>query len=125
MTRVNQICLSILMLGAATVAVPALAQSADAKNGETTQAQPANDADTSAGQATNTPAPVADNAAAANTQTAMNNSSASADVSSMGDTSKKYHRATRGKDFRAEQKITQQLNQQASAAAKPTQTAAL
>jgi hypothetical protein len=44
-------------------------------------------------------------------------------VSSVGDTSKKYHRATRAKDFAAEKKITEQLNQQASAAAKPTQTA--
>ena len=48
---------------------------------------------------------------------------ANADVSSVGDTSKKYHRASRAKDFAAEQKVTEQLNQQASAAAKPTQTA--
>ena len=52
-----------------------------------------------------------------------NDAAANADVSSVGDTSKKYTRKNRAKDFAAEQKITQELNQQASAAAKPTQTA--
>ena len=71
------------------------------------------DANTSAGPA----------AASGNSQIAMNSSgataAANANVSSMGDTSKKYHRASRGKDFAAEQKVTQQLNQMASNAAKP------
>jgi cytoskeletal protein RodZ len=117
MNSVNKICMSVLMLGAAAIAVPAMAQSADNQAAASDQAA--------------TPSPAAADAStsaqtSSNTQTAMNTSTdaaANADVSSVGDTSKKYHRANRAKDFRAEQKITEQLNQQANAAAKPTQTA--
>ncbi|HZQ40161.1 MAG TPA: hypothetical protein VFA87_05195 [Rhizomicrobium sp.] len=126
--------MSVLMLGAATIAVPAMAQSADnnANAAESAQAAaPSNDNAAQAAGAANQSSNAAADASTSpsaqpNTQTAMNttsNAAANMDVSSVGDTSKKYHRATRAKDFRAEQKITQQLNQQASAAAKPTQTA--
>jgi hypothetical protein len=131
----NKICMSVLMLGAAAIAVPALAQSADnqaaapapaseqaADASANGQAAVAGNADTSSGnQAAGTQAP-------AQQQTAMNSSgdaAANANVSSVGDTSKKYHRAARAKDFRAEQKITQQLNQQAAEAAKPNQQTAM
>lgn len=104
MKSVNKICMSVLLLGAAAIAVPAMAQ----------------EASTNASAAQNTQAA----APSTSTETAMNSSAAAnADVSSVGDTSKKYHRATRAKDFAAEKKITEQLNRQASMAAKPTQTA--
>jgi hypothetical protein len=138
MKSVNKICMSVLLLGAAAIAVPALAQDANSANNNASAAESAQAAAPSnenaqpaaaANQSSNTAADASTSPSAApsaNTQTAMNSSSnaaANADVSSVGDTSKKYHRATRAKDFRAEQKITAQLNQQASAAAKPTQTA--
>jgi hypothetical protein len=110
MRALNKICMSALMLGAVAIAAPAMAQAED---------EAAATADTSAGN----------QASSANTQTAMNSSSVytstNVNASTLGDTSKKYHRATRGKDFRAEQKITEQLNQMASADSKSTQTAAL
>jgi hypothetical protein len=136
MKSVNKICMSVLLLGAAAIAVPAMAQSAAADNNagaaESAQAAAPSDNAQAAGAANESSNAAADAstspsaAPSSNTQTAMNssaNAAANADVSSVGDTSKKYHRANRAKDFRAEQKITAQLNQQASIAAKPTQTA--
>ena len=137
MKRVNKICMSVLMLGAAAIAVPAMAQEANTNASAAESAQPAaapSDNAQAAGAANessqaNAAADASTSPSAApssNTQTAMNagaKAAANADVSSVGDTSKKYHRATRAKDFAAEQKITEQLNQQANAAAKPTQTA--
>jgi len=136
MKSVNKICMSILLLGAAAIAVPAMAQDANNNASAAESAQPAAPSNENAAQpaaaaneSSNAAADASTSPSAApstNTQTAMNSSSAAAanaDVSSVGDTSKKYHRASRAKDFRAEQKITAQLNQQASAAAKPTQTA--
>jgi hypothetical protein len=138
MRNMNTICMSIFMLGAAAIAAPALAQSADAKANAADQATPTEQA-AAAGAAVSDSASdkaVADNqqaattdtsagkqsASSANSQTAMNSSNdaaANANLSSVSDTKKKYHRASRAKDFAAEQKITQQLNQQAAAAAKP------
>ena len=125
MTIVNKICMSILMLGAAAIAAPAMAQD------EQNNANPTENAQAADNSAASSAAPAADTSssasAQANTQTAMNTSSSNegANLTSVGgDTSKKYHRATRAKDFRAEKSITAQLNQQASAAAAPnTQTA--
>ena len=137
MKSVNKICMSVLMLGAAAIAVPAMAQEANTNASASQNAQAAAPSNHNAAQAAGA-ANESGNAAAdastspsaapsaSTTKTAMNssaNAAANADVSSVGDTSKKYHRATRAKDFAAEQKITEQLNQQASAAAKPTQTA--
>ena len=138
MKSVNKICMSVLLLGAAAIAVPAMAQEASTNASAAQNAQataPSNDnAAQAAGAANESGNAVADASTSpsaapstSTTKTAMNssaNAAANADVSSVGDTSKKYHRATRAKDFAAEQKITEQLNQQASAAAKPTQTAA-
>jgi hypothetical protein len=137
MKNVNKICMSVLMLGAAAIAVPAMAQAADNNAGAAESAQaaaPSNDNAQAAGAANessqaNAAADASTSPSAApstSTKTAMNgsaNAASKVDVSSVGDTSKKYHRATRAKDFAAEKKITEQLNQQASAAAKPTQTA--
>ena len=129
MRNVNRICMSVFMLGAAAIAAPALAQEEQAAPAEQAAPEPAANApaqapapanesakanaDTSAGPA----------AASGNSQIAMNSAgataAANANVSSVGDTSKKYHRASRAKDFAAEQKVTQQLNQMASNAAKP------
>ena len=134
MKSVNKICMSVLMLGAAAIAVPAMAQDANTNAGAAESAQAATPSDNAqaAGAANesaqaNAAADASTSPSAApSTKVAMNsstNAAANADVSSVGDTSKKYHRATRAKDFAAEQKVTEQLNQQASAAAKPTQTA--
>ena len=136
MKSVNKICMSVLMLGAAAIAVPAMAQEANTNASAAQNAQaaaPSNDnaaqAAGAANESSNAAADASTSPSAApstNTKTAMNssaNAAANADVSSVGDTSKKYHRATRAKDFAAEKKITEQLNQQASIAAKPTQTA--
>jgi hypothetical protein len=139
MKSVNKICMSVLMLGAAAIAVPAMAQDANtnANAAESAQAAaPPSDNAQAAGAANessqaNAAADASTSPSAApstSTKTAMNSSTdtaaaANADVSSVGDTSKKYHRASRAKDFAAEKKITAQLNQQASVAAKPTQTA--
>lgn len=120
MRNVNKICMSILMLGAAAFAAPALAQG-DAKADAPEQAAAPDQSAANAPAQANPDSSAGPAAPAENTQTAMNSSSAAANanVSSVGDTSKKYHRATRGKDFAAEQKVTQQLNQMASNAAKP------
>jgi hypothetical protein len=138
MKSVNKICMSVLMLGAAAIAVPAMAQDANTNAGAAESAQPAAPSNDNAAQAAGAPNESSQANAAADastspsaapstsTKTAMNSSAdaaANANVSSVGDTSKKYHRASRAKDFAAEQKITEQLNQQANAAAKPTQTA--
>ena len=136
MKSVNKICMSVLMLGAAAMAVPAMAQDANTNASASHNAQAAAPSNDNAAQAAgaanesaqaNTAADASTSPSAApSTKTAMNssaNAAANADVSAVGDTSKKYHRATRAKDFAAEQKVTEQLNQQASAAAKPTQTA--
>lgn len=136
MKSVNKICMSVLMLGAAAIAVPAMAQEANTNASAAQSAQtaaPSNDnaaqAAGAANESSNAAADASTSPSAApstSTKTAMNssaNAAANADVSSVGDTSKKYHRATRAKDFAAEKKITEQLNQQASIAAKPTQTA--
>jgi hypothetical protein len=136
MKSVNKICMSVLMLGAAAIAVPAMAQEANTNASAAQNAQaaaPSNDnaaqAAGAANESSNAAADASTSPSAApstSTKTAMNssaNAAANADVSSVGDTSKKYHRATRAKDFAAEKKITEQLNQQASIAAKPTQTA--
>src|SRR5579863_9492949 len=136
MKSVNKICMSVLMLGAAAIAVPAMAQDANTNASASQNAQAAAPSNDNAAQAAgaanesaqaNTAADASTSPSAApSTKTAMNssaNAAANADVSSVGDTSKKYHRASRAKDLAAEQKVTEQLNQQASAAAKPTQTA--
>ena len=130
MRSMNKICMSVLMLGAVAIAAPALAQAGDAKADASEQAaapdQSATTAKTEANESANADSSAGPAAASTNTQAAMNSSNAdaaaaaNANVSSVGDTSKKYHRAARNKDFAAEQKITQQLNQQASAAAKPS-----
>lgn len=127
MKIVNKICMSILMLGAAAIAAPAMAQDEQNNANPTENAQPA---DSSSASSAGPAADASSSASApANTQTAMNTTSSSssegANLTSVGgDTSKKYHRATRAKDFRTEKSITAQLNQQASAAAAPnTQTA--
>jgi len=122
--------MSVLMLGAVAIAAPAMAQSGDAKANTADQATPTEQAaaagaavsDSASGNQAASVDTSAGKQSGANTQTAMNTSSdaaANANVSSVGDTSKKYHRASRAKDYRAEQKVTQQLNQQAAAAAKP------
>jgi len=126
MKSVNKICMSVLMLGAAAIAVPAMAQEANTNASAAQSAQAAAPSNDNAAQAAGAANESSNAAADASTKTAMNsstNAAANADVSSVGDTSKKYHRATRAKDFAAEKKITEQLNQQASIAAKPTQTA--
>ena len=125
--RLNKICMSALLLGTAAIATPAMAQS------DAAQASPSA-SNTQAAQAAESPASSTQAAAStqadANVQTAAGDramthdmdvkAAANAHVDAAGDTSKKYVRKNRAADFAKEQSITQQLNQQASAAASPT-----
>jgi hypothetical protein len=125
MKSVNLICISVLLVGAAAVISPTFAADNDQPSVSASDQAPADatqtaNADTQANTQANTPAAAADNSQAGS-QMAMN---ASSDSNSMGKTSKKYSRKSRARDFRAEQSITKQLNQQASAEAKPNQQTA-
>lgn len=125
--RLNKICMSALILGAAALATPAMAQSDAAQVSPTATNTPA--AQAAENPASSTQA-AASTQADANVQTAAGDramthnmdvkAAANANVDAAGDTSKKYVRKNRAADFAKEQSITQQLNQQASAAASPT-----
>ncbi len=113
--------LSALLLGAALV-TPALAQdAATANNGNGATAQTA-DANAAPAAAPTTPVEstttTANNSAsapaAANNQMAMNTTGNAADLSSVPDTSKKYSRTSRAKDYKSEAQVTKELNQKES-----------
>ena len=105
MINLNRICAAALILGATAVVTPAMAQAA----ADNAQAPSQTDAtvQTAAGDR-------------AMTHDMDVKAASNANVDSVGNTSKKYVRSRRAADFAKEQSITQQLNQQASAAASPT-----
>ena len=130
---------TLLLVGAAALATPALAQSATTGASADTQAststsaaQPANTSasvttQTAANGTASQPATNADTSSntASNGQMAMNNGGASAStsggadisaLSSVPDTQKKYKRSSRAKDFSKEAETTKQLNQQVASA---------
>ncbi len=140
MKRLTKICMPALMLGAAVLAAPAVAQgetnaSANGSAAAAAPAQPAQDANSAA-----IPAQSAANSATTTDQTAMNsqpssNSNANAstsssssangqmamnttgsagDLSSIPDTQKKYSRAKKNADNQSEDQTTKQLNQKES-----------
>ena len=122
--------LSALLLGAALV-TPALAQDTapSANNGNSATAQTSNaapvaaptmpvDSSASSSVAANNSSQANDNNANAsssgNSQTAMNTTGNAADLSSVPDTSKKYSRSNRARDYKKEAQVTAQLNQKES-----------
>lgn len=153
MTRVNKICMSALMLGAAAIVAPVMAQDAQNNANPAENAQPAAapnenapaaaenapaasqnaqaaaEASPPAAQPMSEPAKeqAADNAQAG-TRVAMNTEARGHDVAekaniqALGDTSRKYSRHTRKRDFHEEAKITQQLNQKVADAVRETNT---
>jgi len=134
MKRLTKICMPVLILGAAVVAVPATAQietNASASNNAAAAApaQPAQDANSAAvpagsananaaGQTALNSQPSANASASsstsANSQMAMNTTGNAGDLSSIPDTQKKYNRAKRNADDRSEDATTRQLNQKES-----------
>lgn len=121
MKLLTTICMPALMLGAAALVTPAMAQadaSASGNAAAATSAQPAQDANSAA-----VPAQAAqDNSAAAsqtamssqssgNTQMAMNSTGNASDLSSIPDNQHKYSRAKRSSQNKSEDQTTQQLNQ--------------
>jgi hypothetical protein len=129
----NKIWMSAVILGAAALATPAMAQAANPSTSNTPATQAAEmpssaSSATANSQASDTSQSANTNASAANTQVAAGSNTmdtkaaANANVDAVGNTSKKYVRSHRAKDFAKEQSITQQLNQQASAAAAPSTT---
>ncbi len=107
--------LSALLLGAALV-TPALAQdTAPANNGTPAQTTDANAAPAAA-PTTPVDTTTAANAATTpgNTEMAMNTTGNAADLSSVPDTSKKYSRTSRAKDYKSEAQVTRELNQKES-----------
>ena len=118
MTTLNKLCLSAVLLGAAALSTPAMAQAAAEASPSTTNT-PAAQAAESPATSTQAPAQVAATDQAS-THDMDTKAAANANVDSVGGTSTKYVRSHRAADFAKEQSITAQLNQQASAAASPT-----
>jgi hypothetical protein len=114
MNSLNKICMSALFLGAAAIATPAMAQAA-ADQAEAQATAPATSTQSSGNAGMQSPS-----GDRAMTHDMDVKAASNAHVDSAGDTSKKYVRRNRASDFAKEQSITQQLNQQASAAASPT-----
>jgi hypothetical protein len=132
-------CMPALVLGAATLITPAMAQSDGASANSAaaaSPAQPAQDANSAAvpsqsaqdNSSSTTPAQTAMNSqqsletaantssslSSGNTQIAMNTTGNASDLSSVPDNQHKYSRAKRSVDNRSEDQTTKQLNQQES-----------
>jgi hypothetical protein len=117
------ICMPALMLGAAALVTPALAQgdapaaAASDNAAAAAPAQPAQDANSAAtpAQPAQDAAPAQQNAAAStsgNTQMAMNSTGNAGDLSSIPDNQHKFSRAKKSSEDRSENQTTKQLNQQ-------------
>jgi hypothetical protein len=134
--KLNRICMTTLLLGAAAIATPAFAEDQAAADASAQNNAAVQTADASAGAQTNaagqaamddTKLAASGNASSSN-QAAANSSgsdvgarsAANANVDAVGDTSKKYRRGSRSADFAKEQEITKQLNSQAASAAAPS-----
>lgn len=141
MKSVNTICMSVLLLGAAAIAAPAMAADASADNSASvsdqassnqqaadnssaSSSQQATDESSNSSQQAMNNTSSSSNNSQVGTQTAMNSTGDAAEFSSIADKGKKYSRKTRARDSRAEHKITQELNRQARAAAAPNQQTA-
>jgi len=119
MKLLTTICIPALLLGAAALSTPAMAQ-ADANTSSNAAAQPAQDANSAA-----VPAQTAANSQAAsdtsasapasgNTQLAMNSTGNASDLSSVPDNQHKFSRAKKPSEDRSEDQTTKDLNQKES-----------
>jgi len=115
MKLLTTICIPALLLGAAALSTPAMAQadaSASGNAAAAAPAQPAQDANSAAVPAqttdtsANTSAP-----ASANTQLAMNTTGNASDLSSVPDNQHKFSRAKKPSEDRSEDQTTKDLNQ--------------
>jgi hypothetical protein len=133
--KLNRICMTTLLLGAAAIATPAFAEDQAAADASAQNNAAVQTADASAGAQTNAAGQAAmdDTKLAASGNASSSNqaantsgsdvgarSAANANVDAVGDTSKKYRRGSRSADFAKEQEITKQLNSQAASAAAPS-----
>jgi hypothetical protein len=140
MKLLTKMCLPALMLGAAALVAPAMAQndaSASGNNGvaAAAPAQPAQDANSAPvpvqpaqdangraipdrtamnGQPSSNGTANASSSSAGNSQMAMNTTGNASDLSSIPDNRHKYSRAKRAADNQSEDETTKQLNQQES-----------
>jgi hypothetical protein len=142
MKLLSKIGMPALMLGAAFLATPAMAQNDEnapssdnpAAAAAAAPAQPAQDANSAAAPAqsaqdANSPAAAPDTTAmnaqapstasstassAGNVQLAMNTTGNASDFSSIPNTERKYSRARRGADYRSEAETTKELNEKVS-----------
>ena len=134
MKLLTTICMPALLLGAATLDTPAMAQADAGASGNAAAAapaQPAQDANSAAVPVQ--AAPAQDNSAAAssqtamgsqsggtsaassgNTQMAMNSTGNASDLSSIPDNQHKYSRGKKSADNRSEGQTTKDLNQKES-----------
>ena len=131
MKLLTTICMPALLLGAAALVTPVMAQADAGASGNAAAAAPAQDANSAAIPAQT--APAQDNSAAGSSQTAMGNQSGGAgtsssgntqmamnttgnasDLSSIPDNQHKYSRAKKSVDNRSEGQTTKDLNQKES-----------
>jgi hypothetical protein len=125
MKLLTTICIPALLLGAAALTTPAMAQadapsSASGNAAAATPAQPAQDANSAAvpalaGSQTSTDTSAnAQAPASGNTQLAMNTPGNAGDLSSVPDNQHKYNRAKKVSQDRSEDQTTKDLNQKES-----------
>jgi hypothetical protein len=116
MKLLTTICIPALLLGAAALSSPAMAQG-DANASGNAAAQPAQDANSPAVPAQTASTDTSANASApasSNTQLAMNTTGNASDLSSVPDNQHKFSRAKKTAEDRSEDQTTKQLNQQES-----------
>jgi hypothetical protein len=135
MKLLTKIGMPALLLGAAFLVTPVMAQNdenapapssdnpaaaapaqpAQDANSAAAPAQPAQDAAASARPAPDVSAAASPSpSSAGNTQLAMNTTGNASDFSSIPNTERKYSRARRGSDFRSEAETTKELNEKVS-----------
>jgi DsbC/DsbD-like thiol-disulfide interchange protein len=124
MKLLTTICIPALLLGAAALSTPVMAQSAPQPDASTSSnaaaaapAQPAQDANSAAvpAQTASTDTSASTPAAASgNTQLAMNTTGNASDLSSVPDNQHKYSRAKKPSEDRSEDQTTKDLNQKES-----------
>jgi hypothetical protein len=127
MKLLTTICMPALLLGAAALITPAMAQADAGASGNAAAAapaQPAQDANSAAIPAQAAPAQdnsastssqtAMGNQASGNTQLAMNTTGNASDLSSIPDNQHKYSRAKKSADNRSEGQTTKDLNQKES-----------
>ena len=128
MKLLTTICMPALMLGAATLVMPALAQTDAAASGNAAAAapaQPAQDANSAAAPAqaavtqdssasASSQTAMSQSTSAGNSQMAMNTTGNASDLSSVPDNQHKYSKAKKASQNKSEDETTRALNQKES-----------